>query len=76
MSVPPPSTDVLVVFGVAAAVALFVTERLPVDVTAIAVIVALVALNPWTHVEARDAVSGFANPAVVTTLGIAFYWGT
>lgn len=42
---------------------LFVSERVPVDVTAIAIVVALLATRILT---AREAVAGLAHPAVVT----------
>jgi len=43
---PPLTTDVLVVFGVVAlALVLFVTERLPIDVTAILLMVLLIPLS-------------------------------
>ena len=48
----------------------FVTEVVPNDVTAIAVVAALVVLEPWTGVGARDAISGFANPATVTIIAM------
>lgn len=67
----PPSltVDMLVVFAVvAAAVVLFVTERLPVDVTALCVVVALVVLEPWTTISPADGISGFASPATITVL--------
>jgi di/tricarboxylate transporter len=63
MRPPPVTTETLVAFGlVLAALVLFVTEVVPSDVTAIAV------LEPWTAVGATDAVSGFASPATVTIL--------
>jgi len=48
----------------------FVTEIVPNDVTAIAVVAALVVLEPWTGVGARGAISGFANPATVTIIAM------
>jgi len=48
----------------------FVTEVVPNDVTAIGVVAALVVLEPWTGVGARDAISGFANPATVTIIAM------
>ncbi|WP_324758882.1 SLC13 family permease [Haloarcula montana] len=68
---PPLSMDTLVVFAlVAVALVLFVTEWLPPDITAIGVLVALVALEPYTHVPPREAILGFASPAVVTILAM------
>ncbi|RLM36811.1 SLC13 family permease [Haloarcula sp. Atlit-120R] len=67
----PLSTGALVVFAlVAAALALFVTEWLPPDMTAVAVLVALVVLEPYTGVPARTAIDGFASPAVVTIVAM------
>ncbi|SEH37009.1 TrkA-C domain-containing protein [Halopenitus malekzadehii] len=60
-----------VVFGlILAALVLFVTEAIPNDVTAIGVMAALVLLEPWTGVDARGAISGFANPATVTIIAM------
>ena len=63
--------DMLVVFGViAVTILLFVTEALPSDTTAIAVIVSLVVLQPWTAVTPAEAISGFANPATLTIVAM------
>ena len=48
----------------------FVTEVVPNDITAISVVAALVVLEPWTGVDARGAISGFANPATVTIIAM------
>ena len=67
----PITVDNLVVLGlVSLALALFVTERLPVDVTAITVLVLLVVLEPWTGVGPEAGISGFANPATITVLAM------
>jgi di/tricarboxylate transporter len=67
MALPAVTPEILVVFGlVVAAVALFATERLPPDVTAISVVVAVVVLEPWTGVGTETAFVGFANTATVT----------
>ncbi|MFC6974074.1 SLC13 family permease [Halomicroarcula sp. GCM10025709] len=67
----PLSTDALVVFAlVAVALLLFVTEWLPPDMTAVGVLVALVVLEPYTHVPARESIRGFASPAVVTIVAM------
>ena len=57
----------LVVLG---AVVLFVTEWLPVDVTAIAVMVTLVVLEPWTGISPTEGISGFSSPATITVLAM------
>ncbi|WP_132057102.1 SLC13 family permease [Halorussus amylolyticus] len=63
--------DIAVVFGlVAVAVALFVTEAIPTDTTAIAVVVSLVVFGEFTHVSAEQAISGFSNPATITIVGM------
>jgi len=64
-------TDILVVFGlVGVALVLFVSEVIPNDVTAIGVIFALAALEPWTQVGARGAISGVANTATITIVAM------
>jgi di/tricarboxylate transporter len=69
--VAAPPTEALVVFAlVAAAVAAFVTEAVPADVTAISVVVALVVLEPWTGVDGGTALQGFASPATITILAM------
>ncbi|WP_256290216.1 SLC13 family permease [Halobellus inordinatus] len=62
---------VAVVFAlVVLALVAFVTEVVPNDVTAIGIVAALVVLEPWTGVDARTAISGFANPATVTIIAM------
>ncbi len=61
-------TVVLIILAVA--VILFVTEWLPVDITALSVLVALAALEPWTQITPLEAVSGFSNPATITVLAM------
>jgi di/tricarboxylate transporter len=73
---PPLTTDILVVFGVVVlALVLFVTERLPIDVTAILLIVVLVVLEPWTGADASTGVSGFSNDATITVLAMLILSG-
>ncbi|MFB6156493.1 MAG: SLC13 family permease [Haloferacaceae archaeon] len=68
---PAVTVDTLVVFGIVlAALVLFVTEALPVDVTAIGIMVALAVLGPWTTISPETAISGFANPATITVLAM------
>lgn len=57
----------LVVLG---AIALFVTEWLPIDVTAIAIMVTLVVLRPWTGISPSEGISGFSSPATITVLAM------
>ncbi|WP_254861347.1 SLC13 family permease [Natronomonas gomsonensis] len=61
----------LVVFAVIlVALVLFVAEPVPIDITAIGVLVSLVVLEPWTGVTPADGVSGFASSATVTVLAM------
>lgn len=63
--------NIIVIFAIiAVAVVLFVTEPVPLDVTAIGVLVALIALEPWTGVTPTDGISGFSSPATVTVLAM------
>ncbi|WP_440766591.1 SLC13 family permease [Natronorubrum sp. DTA7] len=73
---PELTTDMLVVFGVVGlALVLFVTERLPIDVTAILLIVVLVVLEPWTGIDPSTGISGFANDATITVLAMLILSG-
>ncbi len=64
-------TGALVVFGlIAVALALFVTEVIPSDVTAIGIIVSLAALEPLTGIGPREAISGFASTATITIVAM------
>jgi di/tricarboxylate transporter len=59
-----PGADVILVLAVAGAAAvLFITEKLRVDVAALAILVALVALRV---ISPGQALYGFANPATAT----------
>lgn len=65
------TTEMLVVFAVIlVALVLFVAEPVPIDITAIGVLVALVVLEPWTGVTPAEGVSGFASSATVTVLAM------
>jgi di/tricarboxylate transporter len=68
---PPVTTGTVVVFAlILAALVLFVTEWLPPDMTAVAVLVSLVVLEPFTNVPLEAALAGFASPAVLTILAM------
>ncbi len=59
------------VFGIIlVALILFVTEPVPIDVTALGILVTLTILGPWTGVSPREGVSGFSNPATITILAM------
>ena len=65
------TTEMAVVLGVVAlALVLFVTEALPVDVTAILAAVVLVVLEPWTGISPAEGISGFSSPATITVLAM------
>ena len=69
--VPPLTTEILVLFAIVlVALALFVTEPVPIDITAIGVMVALIVLEPWTQVDAATGVGGFSSSATVTVLAM------
>ena len=69
---PPPLTmGMVVVFGIiVAALVLFVWEPIPIDVTAIGVMVALIALGPWTEMDVVDGLAGFSSAATITVLAM------
>ncbi|WP_135806224.1 SLC13 family permease [Halorussus marinus] len=52
------------------ALVLFATEPVPIDITAIGIMVALMVLEPWTRVSPAEGVSGFASTATVTVLAM------
>ena len=61
----------IVVFAVVLlALVLFATEPVPIDITAIGIMVALMVLGPWTQVSPQQGVSGFASTATVTVLAM------
>ncbi len=69
-AIPPLTTEILLLFAIiAAALVLFVTEPIPIDITAIAVMVALIVL-PGTGIDAAAGVGGFASPATITVLAM------
>ncbi len=68
---PVFTVDMFVVLGLIAVVlVLFITEVIPIDMTALGVIVAVVLLEPWTGVGPADGISGFASPATITVLAM------
>jgi len=70
MASPPPVGTVLVFAIILGALLLFVTERIPNDTTALAVLVALAVFEPWTRVSAAEALSGFSSPATLTVVAM------
>ncbi|WP_418771510.1 SLC13 family permease [Halobacterium yunchengense] len=68
---PPVTFEMGVVFVlVGVTLVLFVTEALPLDVTAVLVMVVLMVLEPWTDIGVAQGLSGFSNPATVTVLAM------
>ncbi|CQR48809.1 SLC13 family permease [Haloferax massiliensis] len=65
------TVDMLVVFAlILLSLVLFATEWLPIDVTAIVVMVLLMVLEPWTQITPQEGLSGFASPATITVLAM------
>ncbi|WP_256562695.1 SLC13 family permease [Halomarina pelagica] len=70
-AIPPLTTEMLVVFGIVLlALILFITELLPIDITAIFVMVLLTVLKPWTDVSVTEGISGFSSTATVAVLAM------
>jgi di/tricarboxylate transporter len=68
---PELTTGMLVVFGlVAVALVLFVSEVLPLDVSAIILLVLVVSLSRWTGIGPDEGLSGFASQATITVLAM------
>ena len=68
---PELTTNMLVVAGIVVfALIMFVAEWVPIDVTAIGLIVLVILLEPWTKVSPADGVSGFASSATITVLAM------
>lgn len=73
---PELTADIFVVLGVVVlALVFFLTEWLPIDVTAILLIVVLVVLEPWTGIDPSTGISGFANEATITVLAMLILSG-
>ncbi|WP_236045064.1 SLC13 family permease, partial [Haloarcula nitratireducens] len=67
----PVSVDVVVVLAIIAIVfVLFVTQPVPIDATAVGLVVVLILLGEWTGVSPEQGVSGFSNPATLTVLAM------
>jgi di/tricarboxylate transporter len=52
------------------ALVLFIFQPVSIDTTAIALMVVLTPLGPWTGVSPEEGVSGFSNPATLTVLSM------
>ena len=63
--------EILIVLSlIVLAFSLFVTEKFPLDVTALLILSILLIVLPH-HLSPEEAISGFANPAVIT-IGLLF----
>lgn len=72
-ALPPITPGMLVVFGIIlGALVLFYSEWLPIDVTAMLIMVSLILLEPWTQISPQEGISGFSNPATITVLAMLF----
>lgn len=68
---PNFTAEILVVLGIVLlALVLFISERLPIDATAILLMVVLIVLEPWTTISPTEGISGFANEATITVLAM------
>ena len=66
---PSVTTSMAVVFAIIGlAVVFFILQPIPLDVTALLVIVVLVLLGQWTTISPVDGISGFASEATITVL--------
>lgn len=64
---PEIAVVLLIILG---ALVLFATEPVPIDITALGIMVALMVLEPWTRVSPSEGVSGFASTATITVLAM------
>ncbi len=67
----PITPEIAIVFAIAAiTLVLFVLEPLPIDVTAIGLLVVLMLLEPVTGVDTAAGLSGFSSVATITVLAM------
>ena len=70
-AIPSLTPSMLVVFGiVAVALVFFIFELLPIDLTAVSVMLSLMLLEPWTEISTTEGLSGFASTATITVLAM------
>ena len=68
---PAVTVDMLVVLGIIGlALVLFIVEIVPIDITAIGIMVAVMLLEPWTHISPADGIAGFSSTATITVLAM------
>ena len=64
------ASSVVVFSLILLALLLFIKEPLPIDISAIFLMVLTVLLEPWTNVSIVEGFSGFSNSAVLTILAM------
>jgi len=68
---PVVTVDMLVVMGIILlALVLFIVEVVPIDITAIGLMVVVILLEPWTKIGPADGISGFSSTATITVLAM------
>jgi di/tricarboxylate transporter len=68
---PGLTVGIVLVFAIIViALVLFWREPVPIDVTAIGIMVLLMVLSPWTGITPEEGLSGFANSATITILAM------
>jgi di/tricarboxylate transporter len=70
MPLPVPFDVFVVLAVIGVTLVLFVRQPVPIDATAIGLMVTLILLGPWTGVSPEEGISGFSNPATVTVLAM------
>ena len=71
VSTPEPTLSMFVVLGIIlVALFFFVTEVVPLDITAIGLMVVVILLEPWTKVSPQDGIAGFSSTATITVLAM------
>lgn len=65
------TTSIVVVFGIIiVALIFFMFELLPIDVTAIGIMLIVIILEPWTKISPEEGISGFSSKATITVLAM------
>jgi di/tricarboxylate transporter len=70
MPLPVPFDVFVVLAVIGVTLVLFVRQPVPIDATAVGLMVTLILLGPWTGVSPEEGISGFSNPATVTVLAM------
>ncbi|CAN5651744.1 SLC13 family permease [soil metagenome] len=68
--------EIALAFGIlAAAFAMFVADKFPIEFTAFTIMAAILLLGPVLNVTPEEAISGFSNPATITVLAVLILSG-